>query len=376
MTRLLAAIVIIELLVCAWLIGARLRRPAPPEPDLAMVDAIAAEQLRERARHVKTAGDWRDLGEANMAVGYFPEAEACHRIAFDRDRGNANLAFEYAFALERLGRLDDAIREYRRAIDLGHERPADCHFLAGRCQMRGENEAAALAEFEAAGDLPTARYERARIWAHRGQPATSLQLVEPLLHEFPDTIQPAILRYQIAQHQQDRLAMFIYADRAERAKRRLPGPFDRESSRLMDAHARLGQHGRWQLASKLIPAGKYADAEAQLRAALAVGWHPIGADLLAEVALDLGRVDEAVRLLEEVVARDGPTAQGLRRLGDALAEAGRAGGSACRLAAIGICWRYRRKQGHASSIGGELRQGRRSDRATKALGAGKHGRGR
>jgi tetratricopeptide (TPR) repeat protein len=324
MTRLLLLVVALELLIGGALVLVRLRRPSPPAPDLALVDVLAGDQLRAQARACRSAKDWRDLGEAYMALGFFPEAEACHRVAANREPGDAGLAHEWAFALERLGRTEEAVREYRRAADLGHPRAAEVRFLAARSLLRQELPEDAHAEFERATNaVPMARYELARLHFRAGRLDEATRLLDPLLAEFPDAIQPATLRHRIAHQQGDGPAAYRYADLADRAARRLDNPFDHDATRLLDAHARLGPGGNWKAAEKLLRADRITDAERAVREGLAVRWHPVGADLLVEAAFQRGRPEEALRLAEEIVARDGPSAHHLARLGDALAEVGR-----------------------------------------------------
>jgi tetratricopeptide (TPR) repeat protein len=321
--RLLVGLVVVEFLVGGWLVAARLRRPAPPRPDLGLVDIVAPDDLRDRAAGCRTPGDWRDLGEAYMALGFFPEAEACHRVAAEEDPEDPRLAHEWAFALERLGRLDEAVREFRRAADLGHPRAAECRFLAARCLLRQERPADARAELERLPRVPMARYELARLHYREGRLSEALKVVEPLLGEFPDTIQPATLRHRIALQQGDPRAAVRFADLADRAARRLPNPFDPEVERLNTTHARLGPGGRWPEAVQLLGAGKFDEAERKAREGLAVRWHPSGVGVLWEVAFRRGRPAEALKHAEELINREGPLARHLGRLGDALGELGR-----------------------------------------------------
>jgi tetratricopeptide (TPR) repeat protein len=337
-TRFLAIIIFVELLVGAWLVVDRSRQKAPPQPDLTLVDSFAADQLRDRTRTIKTVSDWRELGEQLMAVGYFPEAESCHRVAAQMDPRDATFAYQWAFALERLGRTADATQVYRRAADLGHPQPDECRYMAGRCLLRAEDPDGAAIEFESAAAVPAARYELARLQFRAGRLDDALRTLAPLLTEFPDAIQPATLRHRIAHQMGDRYGAFVFADRADRATRRLPNPFDADATRLIDTRSRLGIHGRNKEAERLLRNGRFADAEKLLRESLSVRWHPVSVDLLAEVAIGQSRKDEAIRLLEEVVARDGPTVHILARLGDALAESGRipeAQGAWRRSAALG-----------------------------------------
>jgi tetratricopeptide (TPR) repeat protein len=63
------------------------------------------------------------------------------------------------------------------------------------------------------------------------------------------------------------------------------------------------------------------EAEPRLKAALGREWDPVGADLLAEVELMRGGHAEAIRILQEVLNRAGPSVHTLTRLGDACEEA-------------------------------------------------------
>ena len=322
-TRLLVGLVVVELLVGCWLVADRLRQPASPRPDIALVDVVDLDALRARAADCRKPGDWRELGEAYMALGFFPEAEACHRVAAARDREDPRLAHEWAFALERLGRLDEAVREFRRAADLGHPRSAECRFMAARCLLRQERPAEARAELERLPRVPMARYELARLHFREGRLPDALKVVEPLLAEFPETIQPAVLRHRIAHQQGDQRTAARFADLADRAPRPLPNPFEPEVLRLNAAHAKLGPGGRWPEAVQLLGAGKFDEAERKAREGLAVRWHPTGVGILWEAAFRRDRAAEALRHAEDLLNRDGPLARHVGRAGDALGALGR-----------------------------------------------------
>ena len=322
-TRLLAFVVVVELVVGATLVLGRWQQAVPPVPDLSLVDSLAAEQLAEQARACHTPADWRALGEACMAVGYFPEAEACHRVAAEREPANPTFVYEWAFALERLGRTADAAEQFGRAADLGHPRPADCRYNVARCRLREEDVAAARAAFEDARTVPMARYELARLSYREGDIDGARRELDPLLAEFPHAIQPAVLRHRIAHQQGDDRLAFQFADLADRARGRLPNPFDADSERLIAAHKKIGVKARWAEVETLVQKGELDLAVPIITQAAEVQWHPAGADVMAEVLLRSGDSHGALEQFQVIESRTGPAFPHLARLGDTLAEIGK-----------------------------------------------------
>jgi tetratricopeptide (TPR) repeat protein len=290
-------------------------------PDLVAVDEQVAAHVRESAAKCRTAADWAALGEVYVAYGYFPEGEACYRVAAEREPGRADRAYEWAFALERIGRLEEANAAYERAVSLGHSDPGGCWYYVGRNRLRVEKPAEARAAFDRAGDQPSARYEVARLLAKGGDDAAALAVLDRLAAGHPAAVQPHLLRHRIEVLRGGPAA--VHADRANRFLTRLPTPFDRDYRRLEDAHDRLGFGGDLKAAETLIAAGRTAEAEPRVRAAFAGDWSPSAADLLAEIEFVGRRPDEAARVLREAVERAGPTPHLLIRLGDAYADAGR-----------------------------------------------------
>jgi len=75
---------------------------------------------------------------------------------------------------------------------------------------------------------------------------------------------------------------------------------------------------RWyQEGQDLVQKGHFFEAAQRLHQALSVEWNPNAADSLITAELELGHADEAIRILDEVFARYGPTPQWLVALGDA-----------------------------------------------------------
>ena len=321
--RILLGVVAAELLVGGAAIGWKLTAPGPPLADLSGVDAITAGDLRGMAASVRTSEDWRKLGEAYMAAGFFRESEACHRVAAERNANSAEAIQQWALALERLGSLDDANAAYARAARIDPARSASCSYLVARNKLRQEDVPAARQAFQEAGDLPAARYELARLLLREGQRDQAAAMFIALAREFPAAQQPPQLLHRIALQAQRLSDAAEAADRQDAAGQRLPSPFDADVQRLLAVADQFGLRRMWHEASRLLEAGQTKAAEQLLRDALAARFDGSPADWLADALFQQGRMDEAVIVLEEVVQRQGPQVAYLERLGDTLDALGR-----------------------------------------------------
>jgi tetratricopeptide (TPR) repeat protein len=319
----LLALIAIELAVGAMLAYRQRGRPTPPIPDLAGADPAFAAHIRERAASCRTPDDWAALGLDYLAFGYFPEGEACYRRAAELEPERTERQFEWAFALERIGRLSEANSAYEGAAVLGHAVPNDCRYFIGRNHLRLEDVPAARAAFEKAGNHPSARYELARLLVRDGKLGEGIPILDQLAAEHRDAVQPPLLRHRIEVEVLAGGGPNLVADRAQRATGRLPTPFDREFHRLEAARDRIGRDRELKDLRKLLEGGNTASAEPRLRQIAAADWGPDVADLLAEVEFMRGRPAEAARILQETIDRAGPAGPLLERLGDAHAEAGR-----------------------------------------------------
>lgn len=319
----MVAVVALELAAGAWLFAMRWTEPAAPLPELSYVDPLVAEQVRTLAAQCRSPDDWARLGSAYLAYGYFNEGEACYRQAAALEPAVADRAYEWAFALERIGKTAEANEQYERAIKLGHLHADECWYYMGRNWLRAEKADEARAAFQEAGRQPAARYELARLLNREGKPAEAVAILTRLSAEFPRALQPYLLRHRI-ELLKDSPAAAVYADLALRAQGHLPTPFDRDWDRLENVHDTLGLAGEWRACKALLSAGMHVEAEPRLKAALGHEWDPVGADLLAEVELLRGRHEEAIRILQLVLDRAGPSVHTLTRLGDAYEEAKKA----------------------------------------------------
>jgi tetratricopeptide (TPR) repeat protein len=193
----LVAVLAGEVVIGAVLVYREWSRPAAPIGEPSYVDPLTARQLRQLARKCRTPDDWRGLGLAYMAYGYFSEAEASCRQAAALAPTRPDLIYDWAFALERLGRHTEAIAEYQRAIELAHAKPDDCWYYVGRNWLRLEKADEAREAFAKAAKQPSARYEIARLLVRTGQWQDAVQLLDELSAAHPKAVQPYLLRYRI-----------------------------------------------------------------------------------------------------------------------------------------------------------------------------------
>jgi tetratricopeptide (TPR) repeat protein len=309
--------------VAEWAVGGlaaygRLSRDVPVSvPDLTAVDPVTADDLRAKAALGHTSEQWSGLGEVYLATGFFPEAEACLREAAALAPQSADFAFKHAYALERLGRLEEAIAQYEAAVRLNHPRAADCWYYVGKNHLRREQAGPAAAAFEQARALPGARYELARLQARAGQLAEADAEARRLSEEFSAASDPVGLRYRLALARNDFPAADVLADQFARRPQPLRTPFYTEVEWVTETANGVGRSRWYHDAEREMQAGRIANAEAGLRKLLAVGWAPEVADRLAEVLFATGRQREASEVLAEAVARGGPSFGRLWLLGQA-----------------------------------------------------------
>jgi tetratricopeptide (TPR) repeat protein len=327
---LLVCLIVLELAAGLLFWSWRPARTIPPVPDLGNAEPALADHIRALADRCETPDDWTALGESYLAYGYFPEGEACYREAAMRAPDQPLRQYEWAFALERLGFLNEANGAYRKSIELGHSDCDGTWYFIGRNYLRMENVVEARRAFERAGQQPAARYERARLLVRAGQTDDAVAILDRLATEYPGAVDPPQLRHKIEVLRNGRDAS-LFADRAEWATTgavqqydsiRLPTPFDREWKRLEEAHQRIGSARKLAESPKLLAAGDWAAAEPLIEDVLRSDWTSAAADLRSEVEFQRGRPVEAARILEEAISRAGASAHLLIRLGDAYAEAG------------------------------------------------------
>ena len=320
---LLVAVLVIELGIGGVLAARRMNQTEPLVPDLSSVDPVSAAEFRTLAANCKTANDWVKLGEAYLATGFFTEAEACFRQAMILQPNTPEFAFKHGFALERIGRIEEANAAYDTAIQGRHTRLADIWYYVGRNHLRLEQAEPAADAFKRAGNLPGARFELALLYARAGRTEEADAEAAQLATEFSDAYPPVSLRYRLALARHDRQAANAFADQFTRRPLPLPTPFATETQWVFGLADGFGRDRLFRDAGREVQGGRFDVAEANLRQALDARWDPAIADRLAEVVFTQGRQEEAVRILTEAVDRGGPSFELLWRLGQAHDALGR-----------------------------------------------------
>ncbi len=330
--RILLAVIGLELAVGGLLAWLRLREATPPAVDASIFDPVTAAELRDTAVGLGTPEQWANLGDLYLAHGYFREAEVCVRVASQRRPEDLDLAFRHGFALERIGRLDEAIGEYRRATDgiqnsdetwKHHERTAEIWYYSARNLIRLERPIAAQRDaFGHSGSVPATTYENSRRWICEGNLDAAGETARNLAAAHPSAFQPVSLLYRIAVARGDRAQAARLADHFGRQIGSLPMPFDQDFKRLNDLRDGFGLGKRKKELDRLIAAGKGGEAEKLAGEILAAEWTPTTVDQWAEAGFLRGQPRDAIARIDEAIARAGPAWPILERLGDAYKEAG------------------------------------------------------
>ncbi|WP_020469955.1 tetratricopeptide repeat protein [Zavarzinella formosa] len=313
--RILLAVIVLELAIGGFKLWSRHQAPKGVAVNGEMVNPVTAADLTEMAEKARTPEEWRTLGESLMAAGYYAESEMAHRTACDMAPANPTYRFQWAFALERLALLNEANEQYRQAISLKYAKPDAARYYIGRNFLRMEKVPEAVGAYEEGRGLPACQYELARLANRAGDLAKANELLDGLLRTHGQFIEPNLLRYRMAADRGDKREMFRWADRVRHAKGRLPNPFEDDFTRVTDRTIVLGDTARWKTAAKLMQEEKTEEAERLIRQTLELEWQFDGADLLAELEQKKGNHAEAIRILEDALARNGPSGQLLGRLG-------------------------------------------------------------
>lgn len=221
---LLPCIVLIELACIAGAVNWKKSLPTPPPLNLERFDELTTADFETLRGDVgSNAEAWRELGEACMAHGYFPEAEACLKHADQITPDQFETIYALAYTLQRMGRLEEALTEFRRARKLSSKRLAtNCHYQMGLICLRMENVEHAESYFRRdPGYLPSV-YQLAKILSRTDRVVEAVELVDSILKQNPDLLQPLQLRAQLAAAMGDEKLSVACQERADRTANSIP----------------------------------------------------------------------------------------------------------------------------------------------------------
>ena len=198
--RLLTAVVVVELVCAAIILGARAWRVAPLLPNEQLADPLIMPDLQRCADEAQrgTHGAWTTLGNGLLGKGFYAHAELAFREALHHDQPSFPAQFGLAFSLDRMGRLAESSSEYAKVLDM----PADSvtHSIAlyalGRNALRGERQAEAVSFFRDNPRFTAAVYQAAKMLVRSGRPAEALPIVDGVLKVVPHALEFHFLRFR------------------------------------------------------------------------------------------------------------------------------------------------------------------------------------
>lgn len=198
--RLLTAVVFIEVVCAAIILGSRAWRVAPLLPNEQLADPLIMPDLQRFAAeaHRGTHGAWTNLGNGLLGKGFYAHAELAFREALHHDQPSFPAQFGLAFSLDRMGRLAESSSGYEKVLDM----PADSvtHSIAwyalGRNALRGEQKAEAVSFFRNNPRFTAAVYQDAKMLVRSDRPAEALPIVDGVLKLAPDALEFHFLRFR------------------------------------------------------------------------------------------------------------------------------------------------------------------------------------
>ena len=292
--------------------------PEPPRPDLSVLDAVTAGEIRDLQDRVQRdmAEDWHSLAKIYLMYGFFAEADLCFRRVVELNPKSFNTYFWWGTALHRLGRTTEAAQTFLAAIPLAQGLWVDiCWYGIGLNLLREEKVIEAEKAFRTGGDFFPAEYELARILVRSGRAKEAVPMLDHLIAVQPETQNFYQLRARAALALGDLKAVTGFQERAERAADFLIS--EGITMSLNNQKPEYGLERQSQEGIDLLDSGRFAEAARSLQKVLAVEWSPNAADSLVQAELKLGHADNVIELLDEVIARYGPTPKRLVALGDA-----------------------------------------------------------
>lgn len=292
----------------AVLVGVRARTTVLPR--LADLGAIAPEVADAARQALDLLGQnphdgsrWGRFGMTCEANGIVGAARDAYAAATSLDRANPKWWYRLAYVEARLGRSDEAIRDIGRSIELGATY-APAHWRLGQWLLDRNDTGGAERAFARAGDLdpdgvaPAAGL--ARVYLQRHQEAQAIDVLERTLVKHPGdryALQLLGTAYRrVGQVEEAEFALAV----GEVGEPAWIDPWTDEMLQFRRGFAvRLKDATAYFLAGQTAPAIALLEQLRQEKPEdIALLSH------LGEVYVVAERIDEGVRILEQVVARD------------------------------------------------------------------------
>lgn len=310
------SVIAIEVLIFGYFYCQKAFQPTPPKPNLAIVDSFTQDDLAYYRETTKLPGDWHWLGQAYMASGYYAEAMATFARAAELMPDSPFVAFDNGFCLSRVGQLEKSNAEFQRAIDLEHPKSADAMYFVGRNHLRNEDPISAEAAFRRAVKIPLAKFELAKILYRRGDLGEAETLLTEVVRAEKGTVQTFVLRSQIELKRGDVIGAEKQSIEADSKWVRIKSPFGEQRSRLMENNSKFGFYLKAKEAMAKVAQHENRVARTKVKAVLEEEFDLSVHDSFIKLCMFVGRIKEALELIEERIERFGPNSSILLTLGD------------------------------------------------------------
>ena len=314
----------IEAVVFGQAIYEQLSRPAPPRPPVELlVDTETAADFRKLWTAADAAGqseDWLALGQAFAVYGFFPEADRCLGRARQLAPQSVDTLFWSGLVLNRLGQTTRSTEHLSRVAGLDAKRRDECRYISARNHLRGDaadaiaDTKSAEAEVRQIGPNHLAgQYLLAYLLVHSDRPGEAMPILDRLIADRDDIHRLYQLRATAAEHLGDPDMARRDRERAERVPQTIPT--DAVADRLGERSNEFGLDNRILRAGRLASPRNLDAVVKELNTILEIAYRPRVARLLASIELRRGRSASAAKLLENLIHRDGSTAETLIELG-------------------------------------------------------------
>ena len=309
-------VIAIECIVFGYLYYQKAFQPTPPQPNLAVVDSFTEEDLNFFRDTTKEPEDWHWLGQAYMAACYYAEAKATFARAAELMPLSPWVAFDNGFCLSRVGQVVEGNAEFQRAIDLGHPKAADAMYFIGRNHLRNEDPENAEIAFRKAVKIPLAKFELAKILYRRGELDEAETLLTEVVRAEKGTVQTFVLRSQIELKRGDVPGAEKQSIEADSKWVRIKSPFGEQRKRLMENNSKFGFYLKAKEAMAKVAQHENRVARTKVKEVLEQEFDLMVHDSFIKLDIFVGRVKEALELIEERIERFGPSSSILLTLGD------------------------------------------------------------
>ena len=318
LARILAFVIVIELIACGGWWFTQPLEVRPPEPNLNGYPAFTAQQLHRLMDSTRpdVALDWDRLGNAFLASGFYSEANACYERASQLAPESAQHAYNWGFCLLTIGRLDAADEQFDRAISLGHPHPEACRYFLGANALRRAQIERARTAFEASSQVNASKLQLAELAIQDHDFERAQTLLDELTEEQPNAGRVHLLLGVVAQHQSDATKMTEHFGRADVLIEPVIGPWDDCAQKIEEVAMTIRVKEHVKRSEESLSTGRSPEVlYEEITRENEQLWDPRLENLLADIDAQQNRLDSALQRLNRVVKRNGADSNLMARLG-------------------------------------------------------------